>query len=191
MSAACRLVRGTLARARSDYGFDPLKLGETNLDRLVECELLHARWCMLATAGCLAVELGGYGTWIEAAQWPVSGAPLTYFGNEVPINLGAVVAIEVLSMAYLEVARNGETDPVKRCYPGGPFDPLGLSKDADYFMTMKKKEIANGRLAMFSMLGYYGQAAATGAGPIDNWLTHISDPFHTTVASNKIAVPFL
>ena len=33
-------------RARSDYGFDPLKLGEKpeNLARYREAELMHARW---------------------------------------------------------------------------------------------------------------------------------------------------
>ena len=43
-----------VSRARSDYGFDPLKLGEKpeNLARYREAELMHARWSMLGVA-CL------------------------------------------------------------------------------------------------------------------------------------------
>jgi light-harvesting complex I chlorophyll a/b binding protein 1 len=34
----------------SDFGFDPLRLGEVpeNLERYKESELIHCRWCMLA-----------------------------------------------------------------------------------------------------------------------------------------------
>jgi len=92
------------------------------------------------------------------------------------------------SFAGWEAAFKGSGDAA---YPGGSFDPFGYSKDAKTLETMKLKEIKNGRLAMMAMLGFYGQAAATGTGPVDNWLTHIADPFHTTVASNPVAVPFL
>lgn len=34
-------------------------------------------------AGIIGVEALGYGNWLDAAEWPVSGAPITYFGNPV------------------------------------------------------------------------------------------------------------
>ncbi len=79
----------------------------------------------------------------------------------------------------------------QRLYPGGAFDPMGLSKDAKAFEENKVKEVKNGRLAMVAWAGFFGQAASTGTSPLANLSTHLADPFHHSVAQNATALPWL
>merc|ERR1719408_322467 len=146
----CRRAALTRTAAKAslpgDNGFDPLNLGEieANLIRAREAELIHGRYAMLGAAGCLAVELLGQGTWIDAPKWAVTGGVPEYLGVANPLlNLPAIALIQLVAMAYIELKRTAVDDVEKRLYPGGAFDPLGFAKDGGAKLTdLKEKEIA-------------------------------------------------
>lgn len=147
------------------------------IQRFRECELQHGRWAMLAVVGCLFSEaVTGIG-WqnaglVEATQ----GA--SYWGTKLPFTGTQLVWFEVLSMGFVEIFRNTELNPEKRCYPGGAFDPLGLaSKDAETTFRLKEAELKHGRLAMLAFLGFAAAAGRTGLGAsqaFGEWATSFS-----------------
>jgi len=134
------------------------------IQRFRECELIHGRWCMLATVGCIAGEALTGVPWQDAGKYIYDNGPL-YLGYTLPFDLNTVFWLEVLLVGGAELYRNTELDPVKRCYPGGIFDPLSLaSGDPAKVFNLKEAEIKHGRLAMVAVFGLAAQALYTGQG---------------------------
>lgn len=197
---------GTLA---GDFGYDPLNLGKDPqaLRWYVQSELIHGRTAMTAVAGIL---IPGILTKAGILNVPDFWEAGKIAQDNSPIPFGPLLLIEFFLCHFVEVKRwqdfkkpKSQGEPGSflgfegalagsgvNGYPGGPFDPLGLSKGSEAALAdYKVKEVKNGRLAMLAFVGFCAQRAATGKGPIDCLVAHVKDPFHTTFLENGVSVP--
>merc|ERR1711959_526533 len=157
-----------------DYGFDPLRLGTDSelLKWFREAELQHCRWAMLGVTGTLFGEFA-------RPEIDFYNAPMQLAGS-LPFSIPVLLAIEFILFHYVEIRRwrdfkkpgSVNRDPFFKSnylsdhevgYPGGVFDPLGMSNGD--INSLKEKEIKNGRLAMVSFVGFIVQEQLTGLNP--------------------------
>ena len=144
------------------------------IQRFRECELIHGRWCMLATLGIIVGESATGVSWQNAGEYILNGG--SYAGLQVPFDVTQTSYIEAILMLGVEVLRNTERDLEKRCYPGGYFDPLGFASDSEKSINLKEAEIRHCRLAMVAMFGLGTQALLFNKGCLES-LTYFGNSF--------------
>lgn len=66
---------------------------------------------------------------------------------------------------------------------------MGFGKDGSKLENMKLKEVKNGRLAMVAFIGFIGQHAATGQGPLAALGSHLANPANNNFATNGVSLP--
>eukprot|EP00850_Spirogloea_muscicola_P001651 SM000006S19416 [mRNA] locus=s6:663579:666344:+ [translate_table: standard] len=167
-------------------------------------ELVHARFAMAGVAGIFATDLLRITGLSDLPVWYEAGA--THFNG---VSTESLFVIQLILFAFVECKRwmdfvtphsQASEDAfffgiepalggLSNGYPGGPlFNPLGLASDPTKPQPQRWKELKNGRLAMLAFLGCAIQAYATGAGPLDNLLLHLSDPWHHTIGRSALTV---
>ncbi|GJP75923.1 hypothetical protein CLOP_g17029 [Closterium sp. NIES-67] len=159
-------------------------------------EVIHARWAMLGVVACLVPETasrilqsshlassnGSIGSFTLGSS--ILNTTTNFIGSCNLCTVESILAIgafQLLCMTAVEgfrVAGGPLGDASGSVYPGGLFDPLGFadSSNASELAKLKAKELQNGRLAMFAIMGFAAQAAVTGKGPVENLMEHMADP---------------
>lgn len=147
-----------------DVGFDPLGISNyVPMDYLREAELKHARICMLAWTGWVAVDLGMRVYPVPAGLEGVTAATahdaaVTQGGmGQIFLGIGVLEMVGWLSIAAM--LQGSGRAPGDFSF-GANFLKGKSEKDIE---AMKLKEIKNGRLAMMAFSGVVTQSILNGS----------------------------
>lgn len=145
--------------------FDPLgfsKCDAATMTKYRESELKHGRTAMLAVLGVLTQE-----KFHPLYDGKLSGNPLKAFADVPPLGFVQIIAV----CGFLEHALQSAAK-VQDNYKAG--DYFGISNrivdsnDASW-VDFQTRELNNGRLAMFAIMGELVHAQITGKGPLEQW----------------------
>jgi hypothetical protein len=142
--------------------FDPLGFSKTDdatLRKYRESELKHGRVAMLAVFGWLTQE-----KFHPLYDGKLSGNPLKAFSDVPPLGFVQIIAFAGL-LEYIFTMASKEKD-----YTPGDF--YGISSripnsNAVSWVDFQTRELNNGRLAMFAIIGEIAHAAITGKGALE------------------------
>jgi hypothetical protein len=139
--------------------FDPLGFSKTDdatLKKYRESELKHGRVAMLAVFGWLTQE-----KFHPLYDGKLSSNPLKAF-TEVPA-LGFVQIIVFTGLLEYVFA----TSSKGKDYVPGDYYGINADKNDESWKDFQTRELNNGRLAMFAILGEIAHAAITGKGALE------------------------
>jgi hypothetical protein len=142
--------------------FDPLGFSKTNqatLNRYRESELKHGRVAMLAVLGWLTQE-----HFHPLYDGKLNSNPLTAFGEVPPLAFVQIIIFTGMLEFFFGTAEQNEGSP--------PGDYYGINKmmsdkDSQAWVGFQTRELNNGRLAMFAIVGEMAHAAITGKGALE------------------------
>jgi len=156
-------MKSDLAGVSAPLGFfDPLgfsKKDEATLYKYREAELKHGRVAMLAVLGWLTQE-----RFHPLYDGKLSGNPLKAFSEVPPLGFVQIIAfIGLLEYTFAAAAKG------KGYIPGDFYGISDRLPDADNeaWVGFQTRELNNGRLAMFAIMGEIAHAAITGKGALE------------------------
>lgn len=145
--------------------FDPFGLSKgasaATIDKYRESELKHGRVAMLAVFGVLTQE-----KFHPLYNGKLSGNPLEALSGTPFLGLLQIFFFcGIIEYAQVEAAKNKD-------YTSGDvygFNLLTKDTSDSNWVSFQTRELNNGRLAMFAILGELAHASITGKGPLAYW----------------------